>query len=204
MPPGLAQPFDPPGLTEKRGRIPGAALGRRREGEGEDRPGGGLREHVVGWYSTGPKLRENDLDVHALFNRKVRYIDQRIIFSVVKITSVSLVTGYVPNPILVIIDVQPKELGVPVKAYYVVEKNPTQKNQKVFVHVPSEITADEAEEIGVKDLLRDVKDTSIVKVTRKLAALERLDARLREIRSYLDLVIEEKLPLNHEILYHLQ
>lgn len=26
------------------------------------------KEHVVGWYSTGPKLRENDLDVHNLFN----------------------------------------------------------------------------------------------------------------------------------------
>ena len=26
------------------------------------------KEHVVGWYSTGPKLRENDLDVHGLFN----------------------------------------------------------------------------------------------------------------------------------------
>jgi hypothetical protein len=30
---------------------------------------GAAKEHVVGWYSTGPKLRENDLDVHALFNR---------------------------------------------------------------------------------------------------------------------------------------
>lgn len=27
---------------------------------------------------------------------------------------------------------------------------------------------------------------------------------MREIRGYLDLVIDEKLPLNHEILYHLQ
>jgi proteasome lid subunit RPN8/RPN11 len=27
------------------------------------------KEHVVGWYSTGPKLRENDLDIHALFNK---------------------------------------------------------------------------------------------------------------------------------------
>lgn len=43
-----------------------------------------------------------------------------------------------------------------------------------------------------------------VQVTGKLAALKGLDARLREIRSYLDLVIDEKLPLNHEILYHLQ
>ncbi|RLM64247.1 uncharacterized protein C2845_PM16G22890 [Panicum miliaceum] len=133
------------------------------------------KEHVVGWYSTGPKLRENDLDVHALFN------------------------SYVPNPVLVIIDVQPKELGIPTKAYYAVEEvkeNATQKSQKVFVHVPSEIAAHEVEEIGVEHLLRDV--------TSKLAALKGLDARLREIRSYLDLVIEGKLPLNHEILYHLQ
>ncbi|KAL3838395.1 hypothetical protein ACJIZ3_022986 [Penstemon smallii] len=198
------------------------------------------KEHVVGWYSTGPKLKENDLNVHGLFN------------------------DYVPNPVLVIIDVQPKELGIPTKAYYAVEEvkeNATQKSQKVFVHVPSEIAAHEVEEIGncrlnmwfyfllshllfhqgrmiylpmflhylyvflfshticlllplillitgVEHLLRDVKDTTIstlaTEVTGKLAALKGLDARLKEIRSYLDLVIEGKLPLNHEILYHLQ
>ncbi|CAK7324910.1 unnamed protein product [Dovyalis caffra] len=145
------------------------------------------KEHVVGWYSTGPKLRENDLDIHQLFH------------------------NYVPNPVLVIIDVQPKELGIPTKAYYDVEEvkeNATQKSQKVFVHVPSEIAAHEVEEIGVEHLLRDVKDTTIstlaTEVTGKLTALKGLDARLREIRGYLDLVIDEKLPLNHEILYHLQ
>jgi len=121
------------------------------------------------------------------------------------------ICSYVPNPVLVIIDVQPKELGIPTKAYYAVEEvkeNATQKSQKVFVHVPSEIAAHEVEEIGVEHLLRDVKDTTIstlaTEVTSKLAALKGLDARLREIRSYLDLVIEGKLPLNHEILYHLQ
>lgn len=145
------------------------------------------KEHVVGWYSTGPKLRENDLDVHALFH------------------------DYVQNPVLVIIDVQPKELGLPTKAYCAVEEvkeNATQKSQKVFVHVPSEIAAHEVEEIGVEHLLRDVKDTTIstlaTEVTAKLAALKGLDARLRDIRGYLDLVIDGKLPLNHEILYHLQ
>ncbi|CAN1271076.1 26S proteasome non-ATPase regulatory subunit 7 homolog A [Linum perenne] len=56
------------------------------------------KEHVVGWYSTGPKLRENDLEIHQLFH------------------------NYVPNPVLVIIDVQPKELGIPTKAYYDVEE----------------------------------------------------------------------------------
>nr|XP_020194977.1 26S proteasome non-ATPase regulatory subunit 7 homolog A-like [Aegilops tauschii subsp. strangulata] len=30
------------------------------------------KEHVVGWYSTGPKLKENDLDVHALFTKFVK------------------------------------------------------------------------------------------------------------------------------------
>ncbi|CAN0879767.1 26S proteasome non-ATPase regulatory subunit 7 homolog A [Linum grandiflorum] len=145
------------------------------------------KEHVVGWYSTGPKLRENDLEIHQLFH------------------------NYVPNPVLVIIDVQPKELGIPTKAYYDVEEvkeNATQKSQKVFVHVPSEIAAHEVEEIGVEHLLRDVKDTTIstlaTEVGDKLTALKGLDARLREIRGYLDLVIDEKLPLNHEILYHLQ
>ncbi|KAL2319888.1 hypothetical protein Fmac_028857 [Flemingia macrophylla] len=37
-------------------------------------------------------------------------------------------------------------------------------------------------------------------VSAKLIALMSLDARLKEIRSYLDLVIDGKLPLNHEIL----
>ncbi|RYQ83882.1 hypothetical protein Ahy_B10g102759 isoform B [Arachis hypogaea] len=118
---------------------------------------------------------------------------------------------YVPNPVLVIIDVEPKELGIPTKAYYAVEEvkeNATQKSQKVFVHVPSEIAAHEVEEIGVEHLLRDVKDTTIstlaTEVSGKLTALKGLDARLKEIRSYLDLVIDGKLPLNHEILYHLQ
>ncbi|KAJ6901230.1 26S proteasome non-ATPase regulatory subunit 7 [Populus alba x Populus x berolinensis] len=137
------------------------------------------KEHVVGWYSTGPKLRENDLEIHGLFN------------------------NYVPNPVL--------SWEIPTKAYYAVEEvkeNATQKSQKVFVHVQSEIAAHEVEEIGVEHLLRDVKDTTIstlaTEVTGKLAALKGLDARLKEIRGYLDLVIEEKLPLNHEILYHLQ
>ncbi|KAM1020173.1 hypothetical protein ACFX13_042197 [Malus domestica] len=145
------------------------------------------KEHVVGWYSTGPKLRENDLDIHGLFY------------------------DYVPNPVLVIIDVQPKELGIPTKAYCAVEEvkeNATQKSQKVFVHVPSEIAAHEVEEIGVEHLLRDVKDTTIstlaTEVTGKLTGLKGLEARLKEIRGYLDLVIDGKLPLNHEILYHLQ
>jgi hypothetical protein len=32
------------------------------------------------------------------------------------------VCSYASNPVLVIIDVQPKELGIPTKAYYAVEE----------------------------------------------------------------------------------
>lgn len=35
-------------------------------------------------------------------------------------------------------------------------------------------------------------------------ALKGLEARLKEIHAYLELVVEGRLPLNHEILYHLQ
>jgi hypothetical protein len=56
------------------------------------------REKLIGWYHTGPKLRASDLEVNELFKR------------------------YTPNPLLVIIDVQPKEVGVPTDAYFAVEE----------------------------------------------------------------------------------
>lgn len=56
------------------------------------------REKLMGWYHTGPKLRASDLEINELFKR------------------------YTPNPLLVIIDVQPKEVGVPTDAYFAVEE----------------------------------------------------------------------------------
>lgn len=145
------------------------------------------KEHVVGWYSTGPKLRESDLDIQELF------------------------FDYASNPVLVIIDVQPKELGIPTKAYCTVEEvkeDGTQKSQKAFVHIQSEIGAYEAEEIGVEHLLRDVKDSTVstlaTEVSAKMNALKGLESRLRQIRAYMDLVVEGRLPVKHEIIYQLQ
>jgi len=56
------------------------------------------REKLIGWYHSGPKLRASDLEINELFKR------------------------YNPNPLLVIIDVQPKEVGVPTDAYFAVEE----------------------------------------------------------------------------------
>jgi 26S proteasome regulatory subunit N8 len=56
------------------------------------------RERLIGWYHSGPKLRASDLEINELFKR------------------------YTPNPLLVIVDVQPKEVGVPTDAYFAVEE----------------------------------------------------------------------------------
>ena len=56
------------------------------------------REKLIGWYHSGPKLRASDLEINELLKR------------------------YTPNPLLVIIDVQPKEVGVPTDAYFAVEE----------------------------------------------------------------------------------
>ena len=75
------------------------------------------REKLIGWYHSGPKLRASDLEINELFKR------------------------YTPNPLLVIIDVQPKEVGVPTDAYFAVE---------------------EIKDVGSRDLKRRRRLTSLV------------------------------------------
>lgn len=80
--------------------------------------------------------------------------------------------------------------------------------QKTFLHIPSTITAEEAEEIGVEHLLRDIKDletgTLSSRVANQLTSLQGLSARLQDIQEYLNLVVIGKLPVNHQIIYNLQ
>ena len=51
------------------------------------------KERIVGFYSTGPKLRPADIDIDRFFRR------------------------YCAEPVLVIIDVRPTASGVPTQAY---------------------------------------------------------------------------------------
>ena len=70
------------------------------------------------------------------------------------------------------------------------------------------IEAEEAEEIGVEHLLRDIKDTSVGSLSstiqNQLLSLKGLDQNLNEVASYLDKVTSGALPINHKILYYLQ
>jgi 26S proteasome regulatory subunit N8 len=144
------------------------------------------REKLIGWYHTGPKLRASDLLINELFKR------------------------YTPNPLLVIIDVQPKEVGVPTDAYFAVEeiKDDGTTTSKTFVHTPSVIEAEEAEEIGVEHLLRDIRDVAVgtlsTRITSQLQSLQGLHLRLRDIGQYLQKVLNGELPINHAIMGNLQ
>lgn len=79
---------------------------------------------------------------------------------------------------------------------------------KTFEHIPSEIGAEEAEEVGVEHLLRDIKDTTVgtlsQRITNQLLGLKGLHEQIREIRDYLLQVGNGKLPINHQIVYQLQ
>lgn len=142
-------------------------------------------EKLVGWYSTGPKIKPGDLQIDQLVRR------------------------YTSNPVMVIIDVKPKDLGIPTEAYHAVEEiREGQQQSWTFKHVPSSIGALESEEVGVEHLLRDVRDTTIStlanQVAQKLGALKGLAARLSEVDGYLQNVLSGRLPVNHKIIYALQ
>ena len=63
---------------------------------------------------------------------------------------------------------------------------------KTFEHIPSEIGAEEAEEVGVEHLLRDIKDTTVgtlsQRITNQLLGLKGLHAQIDEIKNYLSKV----------------
>lgn len=129
------------------------------------------------------------------------------------------------------------ETGIPTDAYFAVEeirdvsatprlhhrlkqranKQDGTATQRTFTHVPTSIEAEEAEEIGVEHLLRDVASSSSApsssllttqslstRVTSQLSALRGLHARLAEIGEYLDAVRKGKMPINHQVVYHVQ
>jgi 26S proteasome regulatory subunit N8 len=145
------------------------------------------KEVMVGWYHSGPKLRGADLAINELFKR------------------------YTPNPVLVVIDVRPTSVGLPTDAYFAVEEihDDGTATTQTFLHIPSSIEAEEAEEIGVEHLLRDIKDDAAVstlamRLNNQLDSLRGLRERIILIRDYLEKVVAGKLPINYQIICNLQ
>eukprot|EP00401_Gymnodinium_catenatum_P083445 CAMPEP_0117575536 /NCGR_PEP_ID=MMETSP0784-20121206/62255_1 /TAXON_ID=39447 /ORGANISM="" /LENGTH=93 /DNA_ID=CAMNT_0005374605 /DNA_START=150 /DNA_END=427 /DNA_ORIENTATION=+ len=92
---------------------------------------------MMGFYSSGPKIKENDLKISALFKRFCAY-----------------------EPVFAIIDVRPGVVGIPTTAYEAVDEVESEGKeiQRVFKHIACTIEAEEAEEVGVEHLLRDIND----------------------------------------------
>lgn len=114
-----------------------------------------------------------------------------------------------PHPVLVLVDVRPETEGLPVQSYQTVERVVDGKeSQRTFVHIPCEVGAFEAEEVGVEHLLRDINDPSVsttaAELRHQLNGLKGLRTHLNEAVSYLTAVVEGKMPANRSILYHLQ
>ena len=78
---------------------------------------------VVGFYSTGPKIRTADLQLDALMRK------------------------YCAEPVFVIIDVRPDVDGIPTQAYVSEEEvHEGKETLRTFRHVPSAVGAYDAEE----------------------------------------------------------
>ncbi|EKC98341.1 proteasome regulatory subunit 12 [Trichosporon asahii var. asahii CBS 8904] len=157
------------------------------------------KERPIGFYHTGPRLRSSDLEITELFKR------------------------FCPRPVMVIVDVRAHggrgDTGIPTDAYFAVEeiRDDGTATQRTFTHVPTSIEAEEAEEIGVEHLLRDISSSSAAasssllttqslsnRVSAQLDSLRGLHARLKEISEYLNDVRKGKMPVNHQIIYQVQ
>lgn len=149
------------------------------------------KERMVGFYSTGPKLRSNDLAIEADIRQRYKFTTA---------------------PVLTIIDVRPESTGLPTQAFFSVETTSAEEldktTRRAFKPISSEVGAYEAEEVGVEHLLRDINDPTVStlasKIRHKMDSLRGLRERLREIHTYLMNVSEKRLPPNRKILANIQ
>lgn len=151
------------------------------------------KERVVGFYSTGPQIRSNDLRIHDIVKR-------------------FLPKHCVTPPVFCIIDIRPNRQSLPTTAYKVVEEVSTKEGQRQvklsFAHVPSLMGAQEAEEVGVEHLLRDINDPTVSTVASlikgKISGLATLAEKLLECKEYLEACARGECKVNPEIVANLQ
>lgn len=145
------------------------------------------KEIIVGWYSSGPRIRPHDIEINDVFRK------------------------YTTHPIFCIIDVQEKSesLGIPAEAYVMKEEVDIDGQLiKTFEKIPTCIKASLPEQIGVEFLLRDISDHSksnLVKIAKdKIISLKALIQRLAEVKDYISNVLTKKLPPNPIIISNIQ
>lgn len=145
------------------------------------------KEVIIGWYSSGPKIRPHDIEINDVFRK------------------------YTTNPVFCIIDVQEKQetLGLPAEAYVMKEEVDIDGQLvKTFEKLPTSIKASLPEQIGVEFLLRDIDDhskSSLVKQSKdKITSMKALIQRLSEVKKYLSNVLAKKIVPNPIIISNCQ
>ena len=114
------------------------------------------------------------------------------------------------EPIFAIIDVRPEQTGIPTTTYEAVDEliGDGKELHKVFKNVSSRIDAEEAEQVGVEHLLRDINDPSTSLLTfqikQKLTGLSGLMDRLTDMSIYIQRVIAGQIPVNNQIIGNMQ
>ena len=146
------------------------------------------KEKIVGWYSSGPKIRPHDIEINEVFRK------------------------YCDKPVFVIIDVQENKeaLGIPADSY-IMKEEVDQDGQliKTFFKLNTKIEASLPEQIGIEFMLKDINDQNRVGsvsqiITDKEQSLLALIKKLNEIKTYLTNVISGKIPMNPQIIYNIQ
>lgn len=139
---------------------------------------------IVGWYSSGPDIQVNDMLLHML-----------------------VADSFCPNPVYCIVNTDPQNKGVPVMAYTTVEARAGSRLLE-FRNIRTHLGSEQAEEIGIEHLLRDVTDSTITNLSTQIQERERsvhhLLRILKQIEEYLRDVANRVLPLSEDILGLLQ
>ena len=146
------------------------------------------KEKLVGWYSSGPKIRPHDIEINEVFRK------------------------YCDKPVFVIIDVQEKKesMGIPAESY-IMKEEVDQDGQliKTFFKLNTIIEASLPEEIGVEFMLKDINDPNRIGSVSKIIndkeqSLRALIKKLTDIKTYLTNAISGKIPINSQIVYNIQ
>ncbi|RNF19360.1 proteasome regulatory non-ATPase subunit 8 [Trypanosoma conorhini] len=141
---------------------------------------------VVGWYSAGPScaVQPNDMLLHLL-----------------------VADRFTANPVYCIVNTDPGNKGVPVLAYTTVQGREGARSLE-FRNIPTHLGAEEAEEIGIEHLLRDLTDSTITTLSTQIQerelSLAHLSRVLQSIEDYLHDVAKGLMPISEDVLGVLQ
>jgi len=107
----------------------------------------------------------------------------------------------IDNPYLVIINIHADDFDLPIQVFKL-------NKQKDFIHINSKIEAEEAEEVGVENLIRDARVESAGSLRENINIIKNsmyvYFNCLSVIENYLEAIINDEKEYNYEILNLLQ